>query len=464
MNKTARKAAIISDPIGELGVLCNVSVHNIFLDGQLWPSVEHYFQAQKFLDSSLRDRIRETTLPLDAKSLAWRLQTKSLRPDWSRVRLSFMAKGVRAKCQQNRDVAETLRHTWPLPIFEDSLEDAHWGIGKSGKGKNWAGRVLMKIREEAFGLASRTIPHLAQRFPHQPMSRYETVHLNSDWPMPVPMHAGNSNWLRSTKLTTCSIPQIIRRELHSAGVEWPSDVGALPTVVPQTLGHLLALANPARTVPELIGAILDARQIAYDEKYGGYHWAEDARALFPDWELHFRNLISEKFGPISAWQPAIVIGAGSGEEALHLWKAFGHSVILTDVGHGLVENCRRQAPKAVAHQLSAENLHSIPTSSVGLYCALRVYESAFFDRRAAILEARRVLRPGGGILISLSNGYQGIAGQLVPGRLIDDGKLDPSAAVRDVSSLVSQLREAGFQHCYPVDLETEWAIVACRGN
>ena len=37
-----------------------------FIDEKYWPAAEHYFQAQKFNDESLKEKIRQLASPMDA--------------------------------------------------------------------------------------------------------------------------------------------------------------------------------------------------------------------------------------------------------------------------------------------------------------------------------------------------------------------------------------------------------------
>jgi ribA/ribD-fused uncharacterized protein len=55
-----------SDPYFELS---NFSPHGFAVDGAHWPTVEHYFQAQKFEDAAYRERIRNAASPQRAKAL-----------------------------------------------------------------------------------------------------------------------------------------------------------------------------------------------------------------------------------------------------------------------------------------------------------------------------------------------------------------------------------------------------------
>lgn len=56
---------------GEYGCFSNFSPHGVELDGRYWPTVEHYFQAQKFSDPTQQDRIARASTPKHAKSLGW---------------------------------------------------------------------------------------------------------------------------------------------------------------------------------------------------------------------------------------------------------------------------------------------------------------------------------------------------------------------------------------------------------
>jgi ribA/ribD-fused uncharacterized protein len=52
-----------------------------------------------------------------------------------------------AKYAQNPDFAARLLATEDVEIVEDAPNDAYWGIGSDGAGENWAGRILMEVRQ-----------------------------------------------------------------------------------------------------------------------------------------------------------------------------------------------------------------------------------------------------------------------------------------------------------------------------
>ena len=130
------------------------------LDGETWPTVEHFYQSQKSLEPDYRAAIRAAPRPGDAKHLAARpegprRQTKRSwfkstgqqpRADWHEVKLDIMRRADRAKYTQNAELAALLLATGDAELFEDSPNEPFWGTGPDGEGSNWAGRVLMEVR------------------------------------------------------------------------------------------------------------------------------------------------------------------------------------------------------------------------------------------------------------------------------------------------------------------------------
>lgn len=133
----------------------------IQLDGDTWPTVEHYYQAQKSLDPTYRQAVRDASTPSKAKRLAaspnaplrisgqsWFRKNGTLpRSDWDEVKLEIMRRADHAKFSQHAALAEQLLATGDAELIEATPSDAYWGIGRDGQGLNWAGRVLMEIRQ-----------------------------------------------------------------------------------------------------------------------------------------------------------------------------------------------------------------------------------------------------------------------------------------------------------------------------
>jgi N-glycosidase YbiA len=134
----------------------------IAIDGQEWPTVEHYYQAQKSADAGYRDAIRQAATPGMAKRLAaqphaprriskhsWFLANQAVpREDWLEVKLDIMRRADGAKFTQHPELAAALLATADSELIEDSPSEPYWGVGRDGQGLNWAGRVLMEIRQK----------------------------------------------------------------------------------------------------------------------------------------------------------------------------------------------------------------------------------------------------------------------------------------------------------------------------
>jgi len=99
------------------GCFSNFAPYPIEIDGQEWPTSERYFQAQKFLDSERRERIRRKPSPMIAARLG-RDRKARLRPDWEQVKLHVMRKAGRAKFAQHEDIRRLLLNTGTATIVE----------------------------------------------------------------------------------------------------------------------------------------------------------------------------------------------------------------------------------------------------------------------------------------------------------------------------------------------------------
>jgi N-glycosidase YbiA len=131
----------------DYGCFSNFAPYPVRLDGKLWPTSEHYFQAQKFQDAQHQESIRQAKSPTIAARMR-RDRRKKLRPDWEAVKVGVMRNAVRAKFTQHDDLREILLSTDEATIVEHTENDSYWGDGGDGSGKNMLGRILMEIREE----------------------------------------------------------------------------------------------------------------------------------------------------------------------------------------------------------------------------------------------------------------------------------------------------------------------------
>jgi len=131
----------------EHGCFSNFSRHSLWLKGKRWPTAEHYFQAQKFAGTEHEEAIRMAKTPRIAADMG-RDRKKPLRRDWEAVRDDVMREAVRAKFTQHADLRVILLATGTALLVEHTVNDAYWGDGGDGSGRNMLGRILMEVREE----------------------------------------------------------------------------------------------------------------------------------------------------------------------------------------------------------------------------------------------------------------------------------------------------------------------------
>lgn len=121
--------------------LSNFSPH-----GAYWPTVEHYFQAQKFPNNpEYQEKIRLSHSPSQAKDLG-RSRAVPIRPDWDEVKDGIMRRAVQAKFDTHQRLKSELVQTGEEELIEDAPSDYYWGAGRTGTGKNRLGEILIETR------------------------------------------------------------------------------------------------------------------------------------------------------------------------------------------------------------------------------------------------------------------------------------------------------------------------------
>ena len=142
MNRERVEFYSVNDEFGEFS---NFALYPVKLDGQTWPTSEHYFQAQKFKDKAYKNKIRKAGSPIQAARLG-RDRKQKLRRDWESVKVSVMRKALEAKFTQHDELKALLISTGDAKLVEHTANDSYWGDG-GGKGRNMLGKLLMELRE-----------------------------------------------------------------------------------------------------------------------------------------------------------------------------------------------------------------------------------------------------------------------------------------------------------------------------
>ena len=128
---------------GEYFFLSNFYEAPVEYEGLTYQNSEAAFQAQKCTDPKEREAFT-TMNPSEAKKAG---RTVTLRKDWEDVKIAVMTGVVKAKFEQNPDLAEMLLATKDAYLEEgNNWGDRVWGT-VNGEGANNLGLILMNTRK-----------------------------------------------------------------------------------------------------------------------------------------------------------------------------------------------------------------------------------------------------------------------------------------------------------------------------
>lgn len=132
---------------GAFGWCSNFASCALIIDGIVYPTTEHYYQAMKYAGTAYADVVRRAHSPMVAKELT-RDPAHPPRADWDLVKDAVMLTAVRAKFMQYPHLREWLLMTGDAELIEHTANDSYWGDGGDGSGRNQLGRTLMQVRAE----------------------------------------------------------------------------------------------------------------------------------------------------------------------------------------------------------------------------------------------------------------------------------------------------------------------------
>ncbi|MBR3211200.1 MAG: NADAR family protein [Bacilli bacterium] len=132
---------------GELGYLASYSDHGFEVNGIYYPTVEHYYQASKFDDEKIINKILNCKTPKEA-SMIGRDRNNIRIPNFKEVKIQKMYEANLEKFRQNPELAKKLLDTGNEAIREMTTKESFWGVGPNLDGENHMGKILMRVREE----------------------------------------------------------------------------------------------------------------------------------------------------------------------------------------------------------------------------------------------------------------------------------------------------------------------------
>ncbi|KAJ1279089.1 hypothetical protein BS78_04G128800 [Paspalum vaginatum] len=153
------------------GAFSNFSPHPIHMPDEngdyfTWPTVEHYYQAHKFVgvnNDQARDIVQEIKLAKSPEEAAriGRTRQKQFRElvqtDWETTKIDVMYRAIKCKFSTYPHLTNMLLSTTGSVLVEASPHDLFWGGGREGEGLNYLGRLLMQLRSEILGTVPASV-------------------------------------------------------------------------------------------------------------------------------------------------------------------------------------------------------------------------------------------------------------------------------------------------------------------
>ncbi|MGB3460769.1 MAG: NADAR family protein [Rhodanobacter lindaniclasticus] len=133
------------------GVFSNLYRSPVELDGVVYPTAEHAYQAGKARKSAVREWLMSAPSPALLAMAAHGLYYWDITPGWSTNKFDRMRRVLAAKFSQHEDLKELLLSTGNSRLVESATIDNEvnrlWGE-VNGVGRNMLGNLLMEVREQ----------------------------------------------------------------------------------------------------------------------------------------------------------------------------------------------------------------------------------------------------------------------------------------------------------------------------
>lgn len=200
---------------------------------------------------------------------------------------------------------------------------------------------------------------------------------------------------------------------------------------------------------------------SFNKKYSNYDYKDDARFERSAWIKEFNKLYCEEIGNTIKNDKIINVGVGGGNEASLLFSSC-KNIVFVDIAEQGLKTVKEAIPQAKVFCSRAEELTNIKDNAFNVYISLRTYNSSFFDVSKALVEAKRVLRDKGKIILSISNGFlNSQTNRIVSGLLVPNTDfIDLYRGLNVIENLVDLCKKLGFRHCKTKITKTEIYLIA----
>lgn len=169
--------------------------------------------------------------------------------------------------------------------------------------------------------------------------------------------------------------------------------------------YILANCYKAESDRVILRALMnEALGYAYDKKYLERDYKEDVRGKYNAWVRVFNDILQElNVGTLNHLR-TLVVGIGNGHEGRYLYSDI-KDLIIVDIAPQSLEKAKELLKPKSAFVLNAQDLYEIESASIEAYVSLMTYQSTYFDIDKALIEAYRVLKDDGIIILSIACGF-----------------------------------------------------------
>lgn len=130
---------------GKYRFLSNFWPAEVRLDGVVYPTVEHAYQAAKTRRPEWREKIRQCATPGQAKRMGSKVP---IRPEWDAVKVAVMKDLLEQKFSRLDLYHSLLATGYEELVEQNTWGDRFWGVC-NGTGQNRLGLLLMEIRTQS---------------------------------------------------------------------------------------------------------------------------------------------------------------------------------------------------------------------------------------------------------------------------------------------------------------------------
>lgn len=262
------------------------------------------------------------------------------------------------------------------------------------------------------------------------------------------MHTAIPERLQESIYVREKIPDIMRRILKERSIDITSVKFVLDLTISE-LERICHLRYPRRPLEDIREIVRQARATAFEHKYADRTEQDDERYKDKDikpWKEEVQSLLSHLNILDINTKKVINVGIGNGLEAKGLFDNIEEFIGIDISGKALAQ-AKERCSKMKSIVTDAEDLRDVENESQDVYISFRTYQSTLFDIKTAVLEAYRVLKPGGTILISIPYVFVEESGKIVKGLLIPEtDEVDPDLPYDLVDRIRRMLNRLNFNN------------------